>query len=72
MEQDEKVRENRARRAAERQGLRLEKSRARDPRALGYGTYQIVIAEDGQIRDRRLKSGYGMTLNEVEARLMLA
>jgi hypothetical protein len=33
-----KVRENRLRRAAYRQGLRLEKSRRRDPRAVDYGT----------------------------------
>lgn len=33
----EKVRENRLRRMAERQGLRLVKSRRRDPRAIDYG-----------------------------------
>ena len=37
-----KVRENRLRRAAERQGLRLVKSRRRDPRAVGLGTYMLV------------------------------
>jgi len=36
------VRENRLRRMADRQGFRLEKSRRRDPRAIGYGTYRIV------------------------------
>ena len=35
----EKVRENRARRAAERQGFTLVKSRVRDPLALAYGWY---------------------------------
>ena len=34
-----KARENRLRRAAERQGLRLSKSRTRDPLALTYGWY---------------------------------
>lgn len=38
----DKVRENRLRRMAERQGLRLEKSRRRDPRALDYGNYWLV------------------------------
>lgn len=38
----DKVRENRLRRVAERQGLRLEKSRRRDPLALDYGTWRIV------------------------------
>lgn len=37
-----KTYENRVRREAERQGLRLEKSRRRDPRAWDYGTYQLV------------------------------
>ena len=35
----DKARENRARRAAERQGFRLVKSRVRDPLALRYGWY---------------------------------
>ena len=34
-----KARENRLRRAAERQGLRLSKSRTRDPLALSFGWY---------------------------------
>lgn len=37
----QKVRENRIRRAAERQGLALHKSRVRDPRALDYGKYTL-------------------------------
>lgn len=39
---DAKVRENKLRRMAERQGLRLVKSRRRDPRAIGYGGFMIV------------------------------
>jgi len=39
MDTTEKTRENRLRRVAERRGLRLEKSRSRDPRAIGYGRY---------------------------------
>jgi hypothetical protein len=35
------VRHNRLRRAAQRQGLTLSKSRRRDPRATDYGTYQL-------------------------------
>jgi hypothetical protein len=37
-----KTLENRLRRAAERQGLTLTKSRRRDPRAVGYGTYTLI------------------------------
>src|ERR1700730_10739024 len=40
--QEYKVLENRLRRAADRQGLRLVKSRARDPRDITYGTYMLV------------------------------
>jgi hypothetical protein len=67
---EEKVKENRLRRMAARQGLRLEKSRRRDPRAIGYGTYQLVwidsnaIAASGGNRD-----GYGMHLDEIETAL---
>jgi hypothetical protein len=41
----ERSREQRLRRAAERQGYKLVKSRRRDPRALGYGRWYIVEAE---------------------------
>lgn len=43
---DEKVHENRLRRMAERQGLRLEKSRRRDPRATDYGRWTIFAGND--------------------------
>ena len=60
-----KVFENRLRRAAGRQGLRLEKSRRRDPRALGYGTYMLVdIYTDGAVASH-LQSGYGLGLEDV-------
>lgn len=42
MDADEKVRENRLRRMAERQGFALRKSRRRDPRAKDYGAYYLV------------------------------
>lgn len=41
MEPDEKVRENRLRRAARRQGMELVKSRTRDPRGVDFGCYGI-------------------------------
>lgn len=53
----EKVREDRLRRMAERQGLRLVKSRRRDPRAIGYGRFMIVnqdnVAVAGEIDSAR-------------------
>jgi hypothetical protein len=58
---DEKVRENRLRRMADRQGLRLVKSRRRDPRALDYGTYMLVDANHNIVA-----SGEHMDLDDVE------
>jgi len=37
-----RTRENRLRRAAQRQGLRLSRSRRRDPRALDFGIYTLL------------------------------
>jgi hypothetical protein len=48
-DQTEKVRENRIRRAAERQGLALSKSRRRDPRALDYGVYRLRDGRGGVV-----------------------
>jgi hypothetical protein len=44
-DQTDKVRENRVRRMAERQGLILRKSRRRDPRALDFGGYRLIDAD---------------------------
>jgi hypothetical protein len=46
---NDKIRENRLRRMAERQGLKLRKSRRRDPHALGYGTYDLVQGSDDYV-----------------------
>ena len=67
----DKVRENRLRRMAERQGLEIQKSRRRDPRAIGYDrwlildprTNTVVAGTEGTPR-------HGMTLDAVEAYLM--
>jgi hypothetical protein len=62
-----KVHENRLRRAAERQGYRLVKSRRRDPRALDYGTYELVkVRDDARGLDGSLD---GLDLDEVEGLL---
>ncbi|KQO69054.1 hypothetical protein ASF22_18550 [Methylobacterium sp. Leaf87] len=42
MDQSEKVRENRIRRMAERRGMRLEKSKRRDPKAIDFGGYMLI------------------------------
>lgn len=65
MDGTDKVRENRLRRMAERQGLILQKCKLRDPRAIGYGTYRLLNAATGAV----VMSGpgdYGLTLDHVE------
>jgi hypothetical protein len=69
MSESEKVRENRLRRMAERQGLRLEKSRRRDVRAINYGTYWLVYADRNGVAFGDTNNGYGMSLDEIEAYL---
>jgi hypothetical protein len=64
---NDKVRENRLRRMAERQGLRLVKSRRRDRHATGYGTYKLVDETGG---DADPDGGdYGLDLDQVESQL---
>jgi hypothetical protein len=48
MDSLQKVRENRLRHAAARQGLRLTRPRIRDPRSLGYGTYLLTDEASGE------------------------
>jgi hypothetical protein len=63
-----KVYENRLRRMAERQGLKVIKSRRRDPHAIGYGTYWIVDPTiNGTVAG---DSNVGLSLAEVEDHLM--
>lgn len=61
---DTKVRENRLRRMAQRQGFTLSKSRTRDPRAQDYQTWIIADA-----RYNRVES-YGLDVDEVETWLL--
>lgn len=59
----DKIRENRLRRAAERQGLKLIKSKRRDKRALDYGHWMVVNAATNNVE----YGGHGhVGLEEVE------
>lgn len=77
MDQQEKNREVRLRRAAERRGFLLVKNRRRDPGAIGYGLY--VLVQDSP-RNRKPRYGgqaavdaftrrQGMTLDQAEERI---
>jgi hypothetical protein len=65
-----KVWENRIRRMADRQGLRLEKSRRRDTRAAGYGTYRLVDPATGTVVSYGEPAPYGLTLDDIEKALL--
>lgn len=76
MSNADKIRENRLRRMAQRQGLRLEKSRRRDPRALDYGAYWLVQGpppsaggENWRSRVTEFGGEHGASLDEIEQRL---
>lgn len=64
-----RVRENRLRRAAGRQGLRLVKSRLRDPRALDHGRFKIVDAGTHAVV-AGVVPVYGLSLDDVETFLL--
>ena len=61
----DKIRENRLREAAKRQGYEIRKSRRRDPRALDYGGWMIVDAHTKSVEAGDLTYG-GLSLDEVE------
>lgn len=65
MSNDDKVRENRLRRAATRQRVTLTKRRRMDPRAWDYGRFDLYDRE-GQ----RLNDDNGLTIDQVEAHLL--
>jgi hypothetical protein len=62
----EKVRENRLRRKAARQGLMLKKSRRRDPDALDYGGYLLCDISTGLIVAGSTAYPYSLSLDDVE------
>lgn len=65
-----KTYENLLRRAAARQGYKLSKSRARDPRAVDFGTYMLVDIEANAPSVYGLTSGYGLTVREIHIALL--
>jgi hypothetical protein len=62
-----KIRENRLRNAARRQGLRLVKSRTRDERALSFGTYWLLDAPSSAVE---VGGDNGTDLDAIEAALL--
>jgi hypothetical protein len=60
---DDKPREARLRRVAKRKGLVLQKSRRRDPRAVDYGRYFLVMPEYNALPGNQ---AFGLSLDDVE------
>ena len=60
---EDKVRENRLRRMALRQGLHLRRSRRRDQLALDYGVYWLIDAAT----DTAVTPEAGLSIDEIEA-----
>lgn len=67
MDVEDKVRENRLRRMAERQGVQLKKSRRRDLRALDYGGWMIVDTRFNGVVAGGSPNAFSMSLEDVEA-----
>jgi hypothetical protein len=66
----DKVRENRLRRMADRQGLEIHKSRRRDPRAIDYDRWLILDTRtNAVVAGTEGTPRHGMTLDAVEAYL---
>ncbi len=61
-----KIRENRLRRMAERQGLGLLKSRRRDPHANDFGRFMIYDAEKNYLVAGGWPVSYSLDLDDVE------
>lgn len=67
---NEKIRENRLRRMADRQGLRLEKSRRRDPRATDFEKYLLTSIDTNAVVAGTTATGrHEFDLDDVEAYL---
>lgn len=66
MTEEDKVRANRLRRAAARQGLQLIKSRRRDPRALDYGGWMITELSTNTVVAGATPREFSMSLDDVE------
>ena len=65
----DKIRENRLRRMADRQGLRVVKSPRRDTRAWDYGRYVVTDRYTGAVVAGGTPTGYTLSIDDVETYL---
>ncbi len=64
---EEKVRENRIRRIAERRGFTVNKSRRRDPGAIDFGGYMLVDEHKNFVVLGGSPNAFSCDLDEIEA-----
>jgi hypothetical protein len=69
MPDSEKIRENRLRRMADRQGLALRKSGRRDPRAIDYGMYALIEPVTNAIVVGAASGRFDFSLDDIESYL---
>ena len=69
---EEQILENRLRRMADRRGLKLVKSRARDPHALTYGGYHLINLGSDEVvcGSGNVNRNFAASLQEIEDYLM--
>jgi hypothetical protein len=66
----DRAHEDRLRRAAERHGLKLEKTRRRDPRAVDYGRFRLIDRASGEpVFPSHDLTAYPLSLQDVEQAL---
>ena len=66
---DDRLRENRLRQRATRQGLMVSKSRSRNPEVSDYGTFGISDDYTKLLVHGDPETGFGLSLDEVESLL---
>ena len=66
MTNEEKVRENKLRRMAQRQGLQLSKSARRDVRAYDYNKYALLKYGTKKVVFGKGELGYDATIDDIE------
>ena len=66
MEVEEKVRENKLRRVAERRGFQIVKSRRKDPQAVDFGGYMLTDIRTNAVVLGSGAFAYSATLEDIE------
>lgn len=69
MSENDKVKENRLRRIAERRGMKIEKSRRRDPKAIDFGGYMLIDVSTNAVITGGSPYPYSASIEDIEEHL---